>query len=821
MRIRTILTAAVSASSVMALVLALASWIFVGRLDAAADVQARAQISAREVSEMLALAHEYAWHPEERMVQQWKVHLSALNKAIAPKGSVAEAELQPVLMESLALSKVFAQLETLDATEEPSLNARRRQLLLDQLLTKARLVVDAVQHWVDVATTEHRAAEQNFRRVAVLLPVLLLVLLAMLTMLLIQRVLRPLAQLRTAVAAVAKGDHLMRTASKAPDEIGDLSQAFDALAVDMVTALRKEIADREQVQLTLAENQTRLNTIIETGPECIKIVDAQGRLLLINPAGMAMFEVDALDQVINCPVVDIVVPEHRASVTQMHQRVMDGESVQIEYEIIGRKGARRWMQTHAVPMLDHGEIVQLAVTRDITAHKNAVIEIEQLAFYDSLTKLPNRRLMHDRLRQAISGISRCNRHAALMLIDLDNFKALNDSLGHAAGDLLLVEAASRITSCIRVGDTAARMGGDEFVVILQDLEATGFAAAQAEAVAMKIQRQLNQPYLLDMSSANALRFTRKHQCTSSIGITVFTESTVTTDELMRRADAAMYQAKAAGRNVLRFFDPEMQAQANANTELESDLREAVSQRQLLLYFQAQVQSNGHLTGVEALIRWQHPTRGMVLPGEFIPLAETSGLILIIGSWVLEAACFQLASWTSVPGFEHLTMAVNVSARQFHESDFVDQVLAVLARTGANPHLLKLELTESLLVHDLNGIIAKMTTLKSIGVGFSLDDFGTGYSSLSYLKRMPLDQLKIDLGFVRDILFNPNDATIAKMVIALANSLGLTVLAEGVETLGQRDFLEANGCLTYQGYLFARPLPLREFEEYVRLLTFVS
>jgi len=821
MRIRTILTAAVSASSVMALALALASWIFIGRLDAAEDVQVRAQISAREVSEMLALAHEYAWHPEERMVQQWKVHQAALNKAMAFKGGLADAEQQQVRTELLALSNVFTQLETLDATEEPSLNARRRQLLLDQSLTKARLVADAVQHWVDAATDEHRVAEQNFRRVAVLVPVLLLMLLAMLAMLLVQRVLRPLAQLRTAVAAAAKGDQLIRTASKAPDEIGDLSRAFDALAVDMVTALRKEIADREQVQLKLAENQTRLNTIIETGPECIKIVDAQGRLLLINPAGMAMLEVDALDQVINCPVVDIVVPEHRSAVAQMHQRVMAGESVQIEYEIVGRKGARRWMQTHAVPMLDHGEIVQLAVTRDITEHKNATIEIEQLAFYDSLTKLPNRRLMHDRLRQAIAGISRRNRHAALMLIDLDNFKALNDSLGHAAGDLLLVEAASRITSCIRVGDTAARMGGDEFVVILQDLESTGFAAAQAEAVAMKIQRQLNQPYLLDMSSANALQFTRKHQCTSSIGITVFTESTVTTDELMRRADAAMYQAKAAGRNVLRFFDPEMQALATANTELEADLREAVLQRQLLLYFQAQVQSNGHLTGVEALIRWQHPTRGMLLPGEFIPLAETSGLILSIGSWVLEAACLQLASWATVPGFEHLTIAVNVSARQFHESDFVDQVLAVFARTGANPHRLKLELTESLLVNDLDGIIAKMTTLKSIGVGFSLDDFGTGYSSLSYLKRMPLDQLKIDLGFVRDILFNPNDATIAKMVIALANSLGLTVLAEGVETLGQRDFLEANGCLTYQGYLFARPLPLRELEEYVRLLTFVS
>jgi predicted signal transduction protein with EAL and GGDEF domain len=359
---------------------------------------------------------------------------------------------------------------------------------------------------------------------------------------------------------------------------------------------------------------------------------------------------------------------------------------------------------------------------------------------------------------------------------------------------------------VREGDTVARLGGDEFVVMLEDLsESSAEAATLAETVGEKIIATFNQTYQLRDHA---------HHNTPSIGVTLFLDRQDTIDELLRRADLAMYQAKAAGRNALRFYDPEMQAVVKARAALEADLREAVLEGQFLLHYQAQVVGEGRITGVEGLVRWQHPQRGIVSPGEFISLAEDTSLILPLGHWVLETACAQLSLWATRPEMADLTIAVNVSARQFRHKDFVDQVLAILDQTGANPKRLKLELTESLLVDDVEGVIAKMTALKSRGVGFSLDDFGTGYSSLSYLKRLPLDQLKIDQGFVRDILTDPDDAAIAKMVVALAESLGLSVIAEGVELEAQRDFLARHGCHAYQGYLFSRPLPLKEFEVFV-------
>jgi len=282
---------------------------------------------------------------------------------------------------------------------------------------------------------------------------------------------------------------------------------------------------------------------------------------------------------------------------------------------------------------------------------------------------------------------------------------------------------------------------------------------------------------------------------------------------LKRADLAMYQAKAAGRNTLRFFEPQMQTVITARAEMEKGLRDAIVQQHLRLYYQAQIEGEGQLVGVEALVRWLHPVRGLVSPADFIPLAEETGLILPLGCWVLETACAELARWASQPALSHLTIAVNVSAHQFHQSDFVAVVQAVLERTGANPRLLKLELTESVLVSNVEDVITKMRTLKAQGVGFSMDDFGTGYSSLAHLKRLPLDQLKIDQGFVRDILTDANDAAIARMVIALAASMGLNVIAEGVETVEQRDFLAGQGCNTYQGYLFGRPMPVKEFADF--------
>ena len=441
---------------------------------------------------------------------------------------------------------------------------------------------------------------------------------------------------------------------------------------------------------------------------------------------------------------------------------------------------------------------------DITERKQAEDEIKNLAFYDPLTGLPNRRLLLDRLKHAITTSARSVRHGALLFIDLDNFKTLNDTRGHDIGDKLLQQVARHLTACVREGDTVARLGGDEFVVMLEGLsENLPDAAAQTEAIGEKILAILNQPYDLGGYSCHI---------TTSIGITLFAEYQGTHDDLLKQADLAMYQSKAAGRNTLRFFDPQMQAVVTSRAAMEADLREALQQNQFLLNFQAQINNQGQWTGAEVLLRWQHPLRGMVPPLEFIPLAEDTGLILPIGHWVLETACTQLATWATRADRSHLTVAVNVSARQLHHPDFVDSVLAILDRTGANPKQLKLELTESLFADDAADVVAKMTSLKAHGVGFSLDDFGTGYSSLAYLKRLPLDQLKIDQSFVRDILTDSNDASIAKMIIALAENMGLSVIAEGVELEAQKEFLGRIGCNAYQGYLFSRPLPVENFEE---------
>ena len=391
--------------------------------------------------------------------------------------------------------------------------------------------------------------------------------------------------------------------------------------------------------------------------------------------------------------------------------------------------------------------------------------------------------------------------------DRDNFKDLNDSRGHQIGDLLLQQAASRINACTREGDTTARLGGDEFVLMLENMSSTASEAAeQARVVAEKVLSSMNQSYHLAGFA---------HHSTPSIGITLFSGHQENTDDLLKRADLAMYQAKASGRNSLRFFDPDMQAAIMLRVALEADLREAVKNSEFQLYYQTQVDADGRATGAEALLRWQHPERGLVSPQVFIPLAEETGLILSVGHWVMESACNQLAAWAQRPEMDHMTIAVNVSARQFHHSEFVGQVLDVIAQTGANPQRLKLELTESLLVRDIEDVIEKMTALRAAGVSFALDDFGTGYSSLSYLKRLPLDQLKIDQGFVRDILTDSNDAAIAKMIVSLAEAMGLTVIAEGVETEAQRGFLARQGCRAYQGYLFSHPLPMDRFEAFLR------
>jgi diguanylate cyclase (GGDEF)-like protein/PAS domain S-box-containing protein len=485
-----------------------------------------------------------------------------------------------------------------------------------------------------------------------------------------------------------------------------------------------------------------------------------------------------------------------------HRRQLEAHEVFHDFEMqrLTEDGKPVWVSISGEPIFDGaGQFTGYrGVARDITERKLAEAEIQRLAFYDELTGLPNRRLLMDRLDRAANACARQGCHGALLFLDLDNFKAVNDTMGHEWGDRLLVQVGGRIGACVRATDTVARLGGDEFVVVLQGLHAeVDVAAAEAEAVAQKVLAALNEPYVVQNSEVHS---------TPSIGIALFRGVQLPVQELLQRADLAMYQAKAQGRNTLCFFDPAMQAAASARSALEGDMRQGILRNEFLLHYQPVVDKAGKVLGAEALVRWNHPQRGMVPPGDFIPLAEQTGLILALGRQVLTMACRQLALWATAPHTADWTVAVNVSAQEFRQPGFADEVLSVLRDCGADPAHLKLELTESLLLHDVEDSILKMQALRTLGVGFSLDDFGTGYSSLSYLKRLPLDQLKIDQSFVRDVLTDPNDATIACTIITLAHSLGLDVVAEGVETEGQRAFLLRNGCQQFQGYLFGRPGP---------------
>jgi diguanylate cyclase (GGDEF)-like protein/PAS domain S-box-containing protein len=499
----------------------------------------------------------------------------------------------------------------------------------------------------------------------------------------------------------------------------------------------------------------------------------------------------------------------RAELDRIRSALQDALPVRVELINYKKNGERFWIELEIVPVdyFSRGLTHWVAVARDITERKAAEDEIEHLAFYDTLTQLPNRQLLMDRLGQVLSQSDGHTQIGALMFIDLDNFKVLNDTLGHSKGDLLLQQVAARLASCVRLTDTVARLGGDEFVVMLADLGDNPQAAtARARVVGEKILNALSEPYALAGYP---------HYGTCSIGITLFSKQQESIGDLLKQADLAMYQAKAAGRNSLCFFDPDMQAAVTASAVLNTELRQGLHNQEFLLHYQPQVGRHGRMVSVEALIRWRHPVRGLVFPDSFIAQAEESGLILPLGQWVLETACAQLALWARRPETAMLSIAVNVSVRQFRHPEFVELVMAIIEQSGVCPHRLKLELTESLLATDIDVTIAKMGMLKEAGVTLSIDDFGMGYSALSYLKHMPLDQLKIDRAFVKDVLTDPNDAAIARTIIGLAQSLGLAVMAEGVETEAQREFLARHGCECYQGYLFCRALPIDELEAFMR------
>jgi diguanylate cyclase (GGDEF)-like protein/PAS domain S-box-containing protein len=473
----------------------------------------------------------------------------------------------------------------------------------------------------------------------------------------------------------------------------------------------------------------------------------------------------------------------------------------------------RMVEVYSSPVDVEGRALLFSIVHDITERKLLEDRMHDLAFYDSLTGLPNRRLLLDRLGKALVSCVRTRRHGALIFLDLDHFKTLNDLHGHDVGDQLLIEVAKRILSCVREQDSAARFGGDEFVVMLEGLsEDVSESMVQAETVAEKIREALARPYSLKrLAAMNDEAELITHYCSSSIGLTIFRDHDESLEQLLKWTDMAMYRAKEAGRNVIRFFDPAMQAAIETRAALESDLHTALDMGQFKLYYQVQVNANRRPQGAEVLLRWVHPVRGLVSPAQFIPLAEETGLILPIGAWVLDTACAQIKRWEGQLPFRDLSLAVNVSAKQFRQPGFVAQVKDAITRHDINPISLKLELTESLVLDNIDDTITKMRALKDLGVSFAMDDFGTGYSSLSYLKRLPLSQLKIDQSFVRDLATDHGDMVMVMAIVDLGMNFELDVIAEGVETEAQFKSLHRYGCNSFQGYLHSRPVPVEDFE----------
>jgi diguanylate cyclase (GGDEF)-like protein/PAS domain S-box-containing protein len=568
------------------------------------------------------------------------------------------------------------------------------------------------------------------------------------------------------------------------------------------------IISRDVTDSKRAEQQLRIaDTAIES-QEGIIVTDAANHILRVNRAFTRLTGYTPEEVIGKTPAI-LKSGRHDKEFYRAMWEVLNAERFWQGEVWDRRKNGEiypKWLTITAVSG-PGGEITNyVGAFTDLSQHKDAEEAIYRLAFYDPLTDLPNRRLLRDRLQLSQKSGNRSNQYGAVLLIDLDNFKAINDTMGHETGDLLLIESAKRLQACVRQGDTVARLGGDEFVIMLENLGTdTTQAAAKAEAIGEKVLEAINRPFLLAG---------QEHHSSPSIGACLFHNHNDSTEEILKRADAAMYQAKHGGRNTMRFFDPAMQASLETRMSMETDLRHALQKSQLRLYYQAQVDRSSHIFGAEVLLRWEHPRRGCVAPSQFIPLAEETGLILPIGGWVLHNACMQLKSWESDPRARNLVLAVNVSARQFRQTDFVEQVCKALKETGIDSTRLKLELTESLVLHNVSDAIEKMQALRLLGIRFSMDDFGTGYSSLSYLKKLPLAQLKIDQSFIRDIASDQSDAIIAQTIIGMADNLGLNVIAEGVESEEQRALLESYGCAAFQGYLFSKPIPVEQFEKLI-------
>ena len=571
-------------------------------------------------------------------------------------------------------------------------------------------------------------------------------------------------------------------------------------ALSQKSRLEQALEKQRQVDADL-----RIAAIAFDSQEGAMICDAKGVILRVNQAFTKITGYAAKDVIGENPSILQSGINDKHFYVAMWDKVKKTGSWHGEICNRSKQGQlyTEWLNINVVTDADGQIISYVGTFTDLTATKKAEELIHNLAFHNPLTGLPNRRFLIERLQLTMNSIARKLNYSALLFIDLDNFKELNDVRGHDIGDLMLIEVSNRLQHCAGRIDTVACFGGDDFVVMLEELSVEiDQAATQANRFAEKIRLAIDQPF--DLNGV-------QYHISASIGISLFRDNEISIAHLLKYADTAMYQAKQSGRNAICFFDPAAHAAMEARIALAADLRYALPNKEFLLYYQMQVENTGKILGAEALIRWVHPQRGLVLPAQFISLAEESGLILPIGLWVLESACAQLKCWEHDEHTQHLQLAVNVSALQFRQPDFVAQVCTVLEKQAIRPERLKLELTESLVLDNIDDTILKMKTLRKIGVHFSMDDFGTGFSSLSYLTQLPLDQLKIDQSFVRNIGIKPTDGVIVQTIIGMAKNLDIKVIAEGIETEQQRDFLEQNGCNHYQGYLFGKPVPLDKFE----------
>lgn len=581
--------------------------------------------------------------------------------------------------------------------------------------------------------------------------------------------------------------------------------AMTARQVEAKTLMNNLLLKEQIEERIRTESQLRVAAIAFETHEAIMITDAGGTIIRVNNAFQIITGYSAEDVLGKNPRILSSGRHDSAFYEAMWQQLLSNGSWTGEIWDKRKNGQiyPKWLTITAVKNRAGETTEYVAIFSDITQRKQAEEEIFSLAFYDTLTRLPNRRFLIERIQQSMSASARNHLHGAILFLDMDRFKTLNDTMGHDHGDLFLIEVASRMQRSVRDMDTVARIGGDEFVILIEEISPNMEEASQKTAlIAEKIRSTLALPYQLNG---------KEHHSSPSVGVCLFKGDAESVDDLLKHADMAMYQAKESGRNTVRFFDPSMQFAVESRAALEAELRLALPGEQFQLYFQIQLDSELKPLGAEALIRWQHPQRGMISPARFIPIAEDSSLIQEIGSWVLETACRQLSDWQKNALTRNLKLAINVSAQQFKRHDFVETVSGMLERYQIDPSHLKLELTESVVLSDVTDVIGKMHALKALGIRLSLDDFGTGYSSLSYLKQLPLDQIKIDQSFVRDITSDADDATMVQTIISLARHFELNVIAEGVETQEQFDFLKQNGCMAYQGYLFGKPLPLDAFE----------